>query len=281
MPKPWKNRLMRGDARKILPRFASESVQCVITSPPYYGLRDYGVPGQIGLEDELEKYIASLAAVFEECRRVVKSDGVMWVVVGDSYAGGGRAGKNPEYHARHKMFGKAGWDASKFGLPLPIPEGCKRKDLIGIPWLVAFALRGLGWYWRSIVIWDKGGGKPERVDDRPTNSHEYLLLFAKSELYKHNQLTEPANAGGERNIRSVWHYPVSKGTAGLAPYPEDLIEPLIRFATDQGDVVLDPFLGSGTTAAVARKMHRRYVGIELSPEEYQRAVERVQGVVVG
>jgi DNA modification methylase len=163
--------IYQGDCQDILPTFEAESVQCVITSPPYYGLRDYGVEGQIGLEDTPEIYVEKLVAVFREVRRVLRNDGTVWLNLGDSYNGSGKAGSNPEYQAKHTEFGKPSKEKSRFGMPTNI-KALKPKDLIGIPWRVALALQADGWWLRQDIIWEKGNPMPESVCDRNTTSHE-------------------------------------------------------------------------------------------------------------
>jgi len=169
------------DVRKILQSLEEASIHTVCTSPPFWGLRDYGGGDtQIGLEDTPEAFVESLVEVFREIKRVLRPDGTVWLNLGDSYAGGGRAGKNPEYHANHKMFGKTTdpKDAGKFGVPKPVPQGLKAKDLVGIPWKVAFALQADGWYLRSAAPWIKGNCMPESCTDRPTTATEYIFLLA-------------------------------------------------------------------------------------------------------
>jgi DNA modification methylase len=168
------------DVRATLRELPEASVHMVCTSPPYWGLRDYGRDGQIGLEQTPEEFVTALVEVFREVKRVLRPDGTLWVNLGDSYLGGGRAGSNPEYQARHTMFGKTvdGSGTGQFGKPMGIPDGMKPKDLAGIPWMVAFALRADGWYLRSDIIWHKESCMPESVRDRPTKAHEYVFLFS-------------------------------------------------------------------------------------------------------
>ena len=168
------------DVRETLRTLPEASVHTVCTSPPYWGLRDYGAKGQIGLEPTPEDFVAALVDVFREVKRVLRTDGTLWVNLGDSYCGGGRAGKNPEYQARHTMFGKEvdGSATGQFGVPMPVPDGLKPKDLVGIPWRVAFALQADGWYLRQDIIWHKPSCMPESVTDRCTKAHEYVFLFA-------------------------------------------------------------------------------------------------------
>lgn len=189
------------DVRETLRMLPEASVHMACTSPPYWGLRDYGADGQIGLEPTPEEFVAALVAVFREVKRVLRPDGTLWVNLGDSYLGGGRAGKNPEYQRRHTMFGKEidGSTTGQFGVPMDVPEGLKPKDLVGIPWRVAFALQADGWYLRSDIIWHKPSCMPESVSDRPTRSHEYVFLFAHPDsggryFYDAEAVKEPVSA---------------------------------------------------------------------------------------
>jgi DNA modification methylase len=335
--------LFVGDALTWLEALEGESVQCCITSPPYYGLRDYGVAGQIGLEKTPQEYVARLVGVFREMRRVLKADGTLWVVIGDSYARDAR----PGYSGKQAYIYDAGGGRASATLHLMgernhAPEsGLKPKDLIGIPWMLAFALRADGWYLRNDIVWAKPGPLPESVQDRCTRSHEYIFLLAKSERYYYDAgaIAEPVQTdprenypararitgrgdqpaaaargndqgrsggfpprvsksgnksrrhmsdrggyvdgsgdmgssipweGSTRNKRDVWWVgtranPWTKGKH-FATFPEALIEPMILAGSRSGDIVLDPFAGSGTSGAVALRLGRRFQGIELNPE---------------
>lgn len=286
--------IVNADARFI--PLADGSINCVITSPPYYGLRDYGIDGQLGLEPTPDAYIANLVEVFRECKRVLKDDGTLWLNIGDSYAGnmsrasnGGRAGFGTE---REGIFNRGG-------------AGIKDKDLIGIPWMLAFALRADGWYLRQDIIWHKPNPMPESVKDRCTKSHEYIFLLTKSARYYYDAeavkepvsevslkraeygwdcdrpSTKNGSMGGEgihtermgtrfvdpagRNKRSVWTVPTRpyKG-AHYATFPPDLIKPMILAGCPAGGIVLDPFVGSGTTVMVATELGRRGIGLDLN-----------------
>ena len=285
------------------------SVHCCITSPPYWGLRDYGVKGQLGLEKTPEEYVSNLVAVFREVRRVLTDDGTLWLNLGDSYAGGGRGGH-----------GGQGGGTPAGGQPYPasiVPNGLKPKDLVGIPWRVAFALQADGWYLRSDIIWHKPNPMPESVRDRPTKAHEYLYLLAKSKKYYYDAaaISEPTdrrtwhdvtgpprlNVPGQtqqdghgrrhagfnsryfsgpppqtRNRRTVWTIPPKpfKG-AHFAVMPEALVEPCILAGTKPGDTVLDPFTGAGTVGVVAARHGRDFIGVELNPEYAKMAEERI------
>lgn len=244
-------------------RWASEGVkaQTCVTSPPYFGLRDYGHDGQIGLEETPEQYVAAMVDVFRHVREILADDGTLWLNIGDSYAGSGKgpAGNLGKAHnERHMEHTRAS------GL---VPEGCKPKDLIGIPWMLAFALRADGWYLRQDIIWSKPNPMPESVKDRCTRAHEYVFLLSKSRTYFFDNLAmqEASNEGEKRNRRSVWQVATRpyKG-AHFATYPPALIEPCILAGSREGDIVLDPFMGSGTTASVAVQHGRQYIGCELN-----------------
>ena len=252
-----------GDCLEQMAHIESQSVQTCVTSPPYWGLRDYGHNGQMGLEETPDEYIANLVKVFAEVRRVLKDDGTLWLNLGDSY-------------------------------------GLKPKDLIGIPWRVAFALQADGWYLRQDIIWAKPNPMPESVKDRCTKSHEYLFLLSKSPKYyydneaikepslglgktairfggnKYGDSDDPKHAtksgneytdSGKRNKRDVWTINAKpfKG-AHFAVMPEALVEPCVLAGSREGDIVLDPFLGSGTVAVVAELHRRNWIGCELNPD---------------
>lgn len=317
--------LFAGDCREILASLPAESVDSVVTSPPYWGLRDYGVAGQIGLEQTPEQYVAELVAVFREARRVLRGDGTVWLNLGDCYAtGAGKVGEHPgdgEQGERWKGYRgtRPGSDKHADGamgpmtqpnrMPLP---GLKPKDLVGIPWRVAFALQADGWWLRSDIIWAKPNPMPESVTDRPTKAHEYLFLLAKGERYfydaeavkeggsgrsagnrsykydglpghetKHGILSVADVEWTSRNRRSVWTvatepYP----EAHFATFPPDLIKPCVLAGSPVGGVVLDPFAGAGTTLYVAKELGRRAVGIELNPDYCGLAVKRLRQEVL-
>lgn len=304
-------------------RWSAEGVkaQMCVTSPPYFGLRDYGHEGQIGLEQTPEEYIAAMVDVFRCVRDVLADDGTLWLNIGDSYATGGkqqmgRRDERPEYlEKRAERFGTgkekalAGGNLESFR---SVDFGCKPKDLIGIPWMLAFALRADGWYLRQDIIWHKPNPMPESVRDRCTKAHEYVFLLSKSERYffDHEAIKEPevmkpqrrltprkanpnakvhdmpvyrqmegGTGGGLRNKRSVWSVATRpyKG-AHFATFPPALIEPCILAGSRPGDIVLDPFMGSGTTAQVALQHGRRYLGCELNPEYEALQQQRISAV---
>lgn len=336
-------RILHGDVRDRLKDIPAGSVQACITSPPYFGLRDYGVEGQIGLEPTPDEFIASLVAVFMEVHRVLRKDGVCWMNLGDSYSGSGKGG-NPDdspwkgfvgNSAREQACTKTSGDKRTW-------EGIKAKDLIGVPWMAAFALREAGWYLRSDIIWSKPNPMPESVQDRPTKAHEYIFLLTKSARYYYNaaairepyapstvqqfdvpydgegtkdyaaagvqnpsdvkrrivekirpkskdgrggQTAHSFHAGGSwddnggANKRSVWTIPTSPyPDAHFATFPEALVEPCILAGSKEGDLILDPFCGSGTTGAVAVRLQRNFVGIELNPDYVQLSRKRIGSV---
>jgi DNA modification methylase len=279
------NVILIGDAREKLKELSSQSVNCCVTSPPYWGLRDYGNNKQIGLEKNPDEFIAELVDVFREIKRVLRDDGTLWVNMGDSYAGGIKGG-----------------DLKSSGL--------KSKDLVGIPWMLAFALRADGWYLRQDIIWHKPNPMPESVRDRCTKAHEYVFLLSKSDKYyfdaeamkepsaglgktkirfggkKYGDSDDPKHAtksgneytdSGTRNKRSVWSVTAKpfKG-AHFATFPPDLIEPCILAGCPEGGVVIDPFFGAGTTGLVAQRHGREWIGCELNPEYAIIAQTRIE-----
>ena len=285
--------IINRDALYALRELPSESVNCCVTSPPYYGLRDYGLDAQIGREDTPEQYIGRLVEVFRELRRVLKDDGTFWLNIADTYCGSG------------------------------MKAGCKQKDLIGIPWLVALALRGDGWYLRSSIIWHKTNPMPESTRDRPTRCYEYVFLLTKSKKYYYDwqavaepiapttagRLKSGVSKGNKYNVtvpgqnqpqkinrprekgayademispvrsrRNVWQINTASYRGGhFAAFPPKLAETCILAGCPVGGIVLDPFLGSGTTAAAAKSLDRRYIGIEINPEYCNLAKQRIGG----
>jgi len=263
------SRLLVGDALPALRAVPDGCARCCVTSPPYWGLRDYAVPGQIGAEEDVGEYVRHLCALFAEVRRVLAPDGTLWLNLGDSYTSGGRTWRAPD----RKNGGRA------MSYRPPTPAGLKPKDLIGIPWRVAFALQEQGWYLRSDIVWHKGNCQPESVRDRPTQAHEYLFLLSRSEryYYDHEAVREPREDGrGWRNRRSVWTVDtVPFPGAHFAAFPPALVEPAILAGSAPGDLVLDPFFGTGTVGEVARKHGREFLGIELKREYAEMAASRL------
>lgn len=333
-------KILAGDCIESLKKLPDASVNCCVTSPPYFGLRDYGtaqwqggdencqhieriaehkgqradrdqtanifkykgeckicgaksVDNQIGLEQTPEEFVAKLVAVFREVRRVLKDDGTCWVNIGDSYSGSGKgpAGNLGKEHDERNMEKKHS---------AIVPNGCKPKDLIGIPWMLAFALRADGWYLRQDIIWHKPNPMPESVTDRCTKAHEYIFLLSKSKQYYFDNIAmqEPANCAGQkrgvsknvsvngisdfggkveydkRNKRSVWTVNTrSYREAHFATYPPELIKPCILAGCPEGGTVIDPFGGSGTTAQVAMENNRNAILCELNPE-YVKIIEK-------
>ena len=293
--------ILVGDVRKRLAEIPDRTVQCCVTSPPYWGLRDYGHDGQIGLEQTPDEYVAEMVAVFAEVRRVLRDDGVLWLNLGDSYAGN---------NSRASNGGRAGFGKPRETVTNRIGEGLKSKDLVGIPWRVAFALQADGWYLRQDIIWHKPNPMPESVTDRCTKSHEYVFMLTKSARYyfdnqaiKEEAKTPPATrdknvegyqadypigdrsskgervfgADGKRNKRDVWTINTKpfKG-AHFAVMPEALVEPCVMASSRPDDLVLDPFTGSGTVGVVALRHSRNFLGVELNPDYAEIARNRIK-----
>lgn len=260
--------VIHSDASTALTRMPDNIFRCCVTSPPYWGLRDYGIPHQIGAEQNLQDYVENLTLIFREVRRVLRPDGTLWLNIGDSYTSGGRTWRD----ADKKNKGRA------MDYRAPTPDGLKSKDLIGVPWRLAFALQADGWYLRSDIIWNKPNCQPESVKDRPTRCHEYLFLFTKSEryYYDHEAIKEASAVGDYKNRRSVWTINTEPFPgAHFATFPTKLVEPCILAGTEQGNTVLDPFFGSGTVGAVCNKLGRKFVGIELNEEYAAMAFKRL------
>ena len=307
-----------GDCLEVLRTLPSESIHCCVTSPPYYALRDYGMGGQIGREASPKEYILRLTEVFTEVRRVLRSDGTLWLNISDTYAGKGNQGdftdpKNPN-----------GRNGQTVALNYKV-EGCKPKDMIGIPWTLAFSLRDSGWYLRNDIIWMKENPMPESVKDRCARCYEHIFLFSKSRKYffDYRAISEPiapgtasrlkrgvkgSNKYGEpipgqvkqqtinlcrehgeitddminplRNKRDVWIINTVPFKGGhYAAYPPKLVETCLLAGCPEGGIVLDPFMGSGTTGMVARQLDRHFVGIELNPAFTEMAYRRIGGEI--
>ena len=299
-----RNTILFGDCRDTIPTITERPRMCV-TSPPYYGLRNYGDEDkQIGQEQSPEQYIETMVDVFRKVRDVLTDDGTLWLNIGDSYYNYRKDGCIP----------KQTFSNNRQDLPETTPRrsnklvGYKDKDLIGIPWMLAFALRADGWYLRQDIIWHKPNPMPESVRDRCTKAHEYIFLLSKSKYYYYDNeaIKEPAKDWGtrdrtngkyhnpgtglqphsgltksytKRNKRSVWSINKRpyKG-AHFATYPEELIEPCILAGSEKGDIILDPFMGSGTTAVVAKKNSRAYIGCELHEEYASLQTDRIRTI---
>lgn len=263
------SRLFEGDALTTLRLLPSSSVKCIVTSPPYWGLRDYGISEQIGLESSMPQFINRLVAVFSEAKRVLTDDGTLWLNIGDGFTSGNRGYRAPDKKN----------PARAMSVRPNTPEGLKAKDLIGIPWRLAFALQEDGWYLRSDIVWNKPNAMPESVKDRPNRSHEYLFMLTKSEKYYYDwqSVREVTDNGGLRNRRSVWNIN-TRPFAGshFATFPPELIRPCIEASTQPNDFVLDPFFGSGTVGLVCKEENRKYIGVELNPEYIKLAAERLK-----
>ena len=284
--------IIEGDCIQKMKELPEKSINTCVTSPPYYALRNYQMDGQVGVEESPDDYVQKIVQVFREVRRVLKDDGTIWINLGDSYAGSGGAGNQ--------------FDQIENGLSpykqtgSPKDIGLKPKDLMGIPWRVAFALQADGWYLRSDIIWHKPNPMPESVKDRPTKSHEYIFLMSKNRTYYYDQesIKTPVKQENMKgtpthkrstkdwgdgtgvkthngfdksydmaNKRDVWTVPTDKFEGQhFATFPKELIKPCILAGCPEGGTVLDPFNGSGTTCIVSLQNNRKYIGIELNPE---------------
>jgi len=305
-----RNRIYNLDVLEGLRRLDDNSINCCITSPPYWGLRDYGMDGQIGLESTIEEYIEKMVSVFREVKRVLKPEGTLWLNMGDCYSGSG--GPGGDY--------KNGRKGIEYGSQY-LPRGLKPKDLCGMPWRIAFALQADGWYLRSDIIWSKKNPMPESCRDRPTKAHEYVFLMSKSAKYfydadaireeqkisslerlktgwdgnkkrdwpgtNHNNFDKYMGKTQEeidllpgRNKRTVWTIATQPFPgAHFATFPEKLVEPCIMAGCPAGGLVLDPFMGSGTVALVAHRLDRDFIGFELSKEYCEMADKRIKAEV--
>lgn len=343
-----KNSIINENCLTGLSKIPDACIDCCVTSPPYFGLRDYGKDEQIGLEETPEKFVESLVKVFEEVRRILKPQGTLWLNLGDSYASGkvGRDDTDKAGRERLSKFGNKGYANKDINEITPVKirklaNGFKSKDLIGIPWMVAFALRAAGWYLRQDIIWHKPNPMPESVTDRCTKSHEYIFLLSKSAkyYYDHKSIMQdvikeytgraatfdrsgndvsqhvipgqkyaqhrarksgnkerkngnergcPENSGSnvcssvpwegvKANKRSVWTVTTKPfSEAHFATFPEDLIVDCIKAGCPEDGIVLDPFMGAGTTALVSRKLNRNYTGFEINADYIKIAEKRLK-----
>lgn len=264
--------IVSGDVREKLSSLPDEMVHCCVTSPPYWGMRDYGYRGQIGAEETIEEYIANLVSCFREVRRVLRPNGTFWLNISNTYTSGGRSWRDKD----GKNQGRA------MSYRPDTPQGLKPKDLIGVAWMLAMSLQQDGWYLRSDIIWHKPNCQPESVKDRVTVSHEYLFMFSKNENYYFDQdaIKEPtADGKGYKNKRTVWNINTEPcKEAHFAVFPRALVRPCILAGSPKGGLVLDPFLGSGTVGIVAIETGRRCIGIEVKPDYVNIAKQRLLGV---
>ena len=279
------NKIQFGDCRDIMRQWAVDGVkaQMCVTSPPYFGLRDYGVDGQIGLEQRAPEYVSGLVDVFDGVRQVLADDGVLFVNIGDTYAGFKDGKLIPHSSNSNNQRGMPKEGAPHRSKKLLELDGFKNKELMGIPWRFAFAMQDAGWYLRQDIIWSKPNYTPECVRDRFVRSHEHVFLFTKRDRYYFDGDAVRVPAGnGETKLRpDVWNVPVSKYKgAHFATFPPALIEPCILAGSRVGDVVLDPFMGSGTTAMVAANLGRQYLGCELNERYRDLQNERMASVLV-
>ena len=306
---PHINTILHGDVLDKLKEIETESIQCVVTSPPYWGLRDYGSDGQLGLEETPEEYVENMVKVFREVKRVLKHDGTVWLNLGDSYSSGS-GGYDDKY--MHNSTSGTPSEGVRKSVSASKPFGLPTKNLVGIPWRVAFALQADGWYLRQDIIWHKPNPMPEPVTDRCTKSHEYIFLLTKSAkyFYDNDAVREPvaessigrlnqnidqqvgttrANGGKKsngnlkavgdiekgRNKRSVWTITTKPyKEAHFAVFPPKIPELCIKAGSKEGDIVLDPFFGSGTTGWVAQRLGRKWIGIELNAKYIKIAEKR-------
>lgn len=320
------NKITQGNVLNGFPEIPDKFVNCCITSPPYWGLRDYGVEGQMGLEPTPEEYIANMVKVFREVKRVLKDDGTLWLNVGDSYAAPGKNRTEEQSTRNSTMQGGLAGQSTILKQQSKIVGDLKPKDLVGIPWMLAFALRADGWYLRQDIIWSKPNPMPESVTDRCTKSHEYIFMLSKSQryYYDHEAIKTPPKEssiqrwsqdidgqnGSDRvpgktkrghsrrhagfndrwdkmtlseqqsmgaNKRSVWTVATKPfSEAHFATFPPELIVDCIKAGCPENGIVFDPFMGAGTTALVARKLNRNYIGRELNPEYIKISDRRME-----
>lgn len=273
-------RVLCGSAKEVLKSLAPDSIQCCVTSPPYWFQRDYGVAGQLGLEASAEAYVSELADIFDEVFRVLRKDGVAWVNIDDTYADENKGGTLREGFIYDNSYATSvKLDSSK----LTLSPGLKKKDLVGIPWMFAFEMRRRGWWLRSCVIWTKATTAPEGATDRPVNTHEYVFLFSKSDMYLFNNADHLAADPSRRKLRSVWPIDLAPtgDTGHIAAFPEELPRVCVLAGSDEGDTVLDPFVGSGTTGVAALRTERQFIGIDLNPDYAAAAEHRLRAAWAG
>jgi DNA modification methylase len=262
--------ILTGDCRKILPNLPAESVQCCVTSPPYWGLRDYDHASQIGAELSPVQYVGNLVEILCEVRRVLRKDGTLWLNVGDGYArngGTGNCGPNAIVGNTKKLI-------QKRNCKVPNCWGLKDRDLMGLPWRVAFALQADGWVLRSRIIWLKKTAMPESVKNRPTSATEEIFLMSKAPTYYYNSEAVRESTGA--NLRNCWVLgPDTGGKGHPATFPRELARRCVLLGSRAGDTILDPFSGSGTTGVVAQELGRSAILIELNPKYSEISKERI------
>jgi len=265
--------ILTGDSLTVLPTIAAESVQCCVTSPPYWGLRDYDHPAQIGAESSPELYVENLVALFREVRRVLRKDGTVWLNVGDGYARNGGTGN----HGPNAIVGNTKKLIQKRNCKVPECWGLKDRDLIGLPWRVAFALQADGWILRSKITWVKKNAMPESVKNRPTSATEEVFMFAKSPAYFYDPSGVREESGA--NLRNHWILgPDSSRNGHPATFPRELARRCILLGSREGDTILDPFSGSGTTGIAANELNRKAILIELNPTYAETSKKRAASV---
>ncbi len=263
--------ILTGDSLTILPTLTADSVQCCVTSPPYWGLRDYDHSAQIGSESSPEIYVENLVNLFREVRRVLRKDGTVWLNVGDGYARNGGTGN----HGPNAAVGNTKKLIQKRNCKVPDCWGLKDRDLFGLPWRVAFALQADGWILRSRITWVKSNPMPESVKNRPTTATEEIFMFAKSVkyFYDSNGVREESGA----NLRNFWNLnPDSSKTGHPATFPRELARRCILLGSREGDTILDPFSGSGTTGIAANELNRKAILIELNPTYVEKSKVRAE-----
>ena len=303
-PDDFVNKVIHGDCLDVMREMPDKSVNCCVTSPPYWGLRNYGVDGQLGLEKTPEEYVEKMVVIFREVKRILRGDGTLWLNLGDSYSQGSAWSDSDDKRLRDRFKGQTAEHKPGRGNDLATHRAVSLlpKNLVGIPWRVAFALQADGWYLRSDIIWSKPNPMPESVTDRPTRAHEYIFLLSKSRKYYYDaEAIREKGESGEydltmrkegrmdgtrylasgtrqmvagmslgvgreyRNKRSIWTIATRcYSEAHFATFPEKLIEPCILAGCPESGIVIDPFIGSGTTAKVAQEMKRDFIGIELN-----------------
>ena len=261
--------LIVGNALAALKKLPDGIADCCVTSPPYWGVRDYDIRGQIGIEPSLSSYLTKLCKVFSEVNRVLRPEGTLWLNIGDTYTSGNRGWRAPDNRNKAREMYKRP----------PNPPGLKDKELVGVPWRLAFKLQKQGWFLRSNIVWSKPNAQPESVKDRPSRSHEDLFLLSKSKIYYYDQSTiteERTDGNGSRNKRSVWTVPTANnGTNHSESFPLDLVRPCILSGSRSGGLVVDPFSGSGTVGLVCQQESRQFLGIDLLPRFVEVARQRL------